>query len=196
MSRYEEIAEAEEPVVVEQVTVVEEPSPAGEMLRFFVLIIVLGVTVLVVAAARPYIFGHIVPAVMGEGIVIPTPEPPLSDGEEEADIVEESPGEGEPATEENTADEAEPPAPAGEEMTSEGEAEAPEEATNESGTGETAENEPTSTTHTIQQGETLQSIAAQYGLTLQELIAANNLPNPDYIRVGDKLVIPQAEGGE
>ncbi|MCB8943572.1 MAG: LysM peptidoglycan-binding domain-containing protein [Ardenticatenaceae bacterium] len=47
-------------------------------------------------------------------------------------------------------------------------------------------------THTVKQGETLQTIAAQYGITLQQLIAANALPNPDYIRVGDKLIIPQS----
>ena len=213
MSEDEVIAEVEEPVVVEHVTVVEEPSPAGEMLRFFALVIVLGVVVLVVAAVRPLIFGRIVPAVMGEGIVAPATEPAGTDGQEGAEPPEESPDEGEPANEEttgaasntdeettpeeNTAGEAESSAPAGEEMTGESEVEAPGEATNEGDAGETAENETaTPTLHTIQQGETLQSIAGRYGITLQELIAANNLPNPDYIRIGDKLVIPQAEGGE
>ena len=202
MSEAEVIAEVEEPVVVEHVTVVEEPSPAGEMLRFFALVIVLGVVVLVVAAVRPLIFGRIVPAVMGEGITVPTAEPAASDDQEGVETPEESTGatgstDEETTPEENTAGEAETSAPAGEEMAGEGEAETPEEATNEGDAGETAESETdTPTTHTIQQGETLQSIAGQYGITLQQLIAANNLPNPDYIRIGDKLVIPQAEGGE
>ncbi len=213
MSEAEVTAEVEEPVVVEHVTVVEEPSPAGEMLRFFALVIILGVVVLVVAAVRPLIFGRIVPAVMGEGITVPTAEPAAPDDQEGVETPEESTDAGEPDNEEttgaagstdeepppeeNTAGEAETSAPAGEEMTGEGEAETPEEATNEGDAGETAESETaTPTTHTIQQGETLQSIAGQYGITLQQLIAANNLPNPDYIRIGDKLVIPQAEGVE
>jgi hypothetical protein len=72
----EETVVVEEPVVVEHVHVHDEPSPVGEMLRFFALVVVLGVVVLVVAAARPLIFGTIVPAVMGENIVVPTAESP------------------------------------------------------------------------------------------------------------------------
>jgi LysM repeat protein len=203
MSEYEETAEVDAPVVVEHVTVVEEPAAAGEMLRFFALIIILGVVVLVVAVIRPLIFGRIVPAVMGEGIVVTTTESPVNEGEEENNTAEEPAGTGqsteeaagasdnseiEAPSEENTAGEAESPPTNEAETVNEGEAEAQEETT--------VENQPAPLTHTVIQGETLQKIAAQYGITLQELIAANNLPNPDYIRVGDKLLIPQAEGGE
>ena len=197
---YEEIAEGDEPVVVEHVTVVEEPSPAGEMLRFFALVIILGVVVLVVAAVRPLIFDRIVPAVMGEGIVVTTLEPPVTEETEESNTPEESVEAGESteeeaanttdssnegtASEENTASEAE--------SSDANEAGTQEETTNESTAGETAENQNTPITHTVRQGETLQKIAAQYGIALQELIAANTLPNPNLIHDGDILVIPQA----
>jgi LysM repeat protein len=196
MSEYDEISEAEEPVVVEHITVVEEPSPAGEMLRFYALIIILGVVILVVAVTRPLIFGRIVPAVMGEGIVISTPEPPATDEEQETDMPAESPDETEPATEETTdtgdsSDEAASPEENTADSASSAETNNEAETTDESNVGETAENETTPTTHIVQEGETLQKIAAQYGVTLQELIAANGLVNPDYIQVADELVIPR-----
>lgn len=46
-------------------------------------------------------------------------------------------------------------------------------------------------THTIVAGETLYSIAVQYGVTLQELMSANNITNADLIYQGQVLVIPQ-----
>ncbi len=46
------------------------------------------------------------------------------------------------------------------------------------------------TTHTVQAGDTLYSIALKYGLTIQELAAANNITNPDSLSVGDVLTIP------
>jgi len=45
--------------------------------------------------------------------------------------------------------------------------------------------------HTVQRGETLATIAAQYGLTVAEIVEANNISNPDVISVGEELVIPQ-----
>ncbi len=44
--------------------------------------------------------------------------------------------------------------------------------------------------HIVQRGETLQSIAVRYGVTVQELIAANGIRNPNRIYVGQKLIIP------
>jgi LysM repeat protein len=68
-------------------------------------------------------------------------------------------------------------------------------ATDESGRDEAATSEVTTdgqTIHRIRQGETLQTIAAQYGVTMQALIDANKLTNPDLIKIGDELVIPKA----
>lgn len=43
--------------------------------------------------------------------------------------------------------------------------------------------------HTVRPGETLKTIAARYGTTWQNLAALNNLSNPNFIYVGQQLVI-------
>lgn len=48
----------------------------------------------------------------------------------------------------------------------------------------------TGSSHVVKPGETLASIAAKYGVTVSDLIAANKIQNPDIIPVGAKLVIP------
>ena len=48
----------------------------------------------------------------------------------------------------------------------------------------------TGSAHVVKPGETLASIAAKYGVTVSNLIAANKIQNPDIIPVGAKLVIP------
>jgi lysozyme len=44
--------------------------------------------------------------------------------------------------------------------------------------------------HTVQQGETLSSIAQRYGTTWQALASANGIVNPNQIYVGQRLKIP------
>jgi LysM repeat protein len=44
--------------------------------------------------------------------------------------------------------------------------------------------------HVIQRGENLTGIALQYGITIQAIVEANNLGNPDLIYIGQKLLIP------
>lgn len=44
--------------------------------------------------------------------------------------------------------------------------------------------------HTVQPGETLAGIARAYNVSLAELIAVNNIQNPDLLQVGQELVIP------
>jgi LysM repeat protein len=44
--------------------------------------------------------------------------------------------------------------------------------------------------YVVQEGDTLFSIAAAYGVSLDELIAANSVSDPNLIRPGDALVIP------
>ncbi|MEA3335933.1 MAG: LysM peptidoglycan-binding domain-containing protein [Chloroflexota bacterium] len=46
------------------------------------------------------------------------------------------------------------------------------------------------TYHQVQRGDTLSGLAQQYGTTVQAIMAANNLTNPNYIYVGQKLCIP------
>jgi LysM repeat protein len=48
--------------------------------------------------------------------------------------------------------------------------------------------------HTVEQGETVQAIAAAYGLESVSVMAANALPNPDALQVGQSLVIPPVDG--
>ncbi len=45
--------------------------------------------------------------------------------------------------------------------------------------------------HVVLAGEGLSSIAAQYGVSVSAIVDANNLANPDVIRVGDELIIPK-----
>ncbi len=44
--------------------------------------------------------------------------------------------------------------------------------------------------HIVQYGETLTSIAFRYGTTVEAIMRANNLPNPNFIYVGQRLIIP------
>jgi len=45
-------------------------------------------------------------------------------------------------------------------------------------------------TYTVQHGDQLKDIAAQYGVNIWKLIDANKIPNPDSLRVGQVLQIP------
>jgi len=49
------------------------------------------------------------------------------------------------------------------------------------------------TFHVVQPGETLSGIAARYGVPIAELVAANQIVNPDVIWAGSRLVIPERE---
>jgi len=45
-------------------------------------------------------------------------------------------------------------------------------------------------THVVQPGETLLVIAVQYGVTVQAIMQANGIANPDYVYAGQVLIIP------
>jgi len=53
---------------------------------------------------------------------------------------------------------------------------------------------PTSTppqkTYVVKQGDTLSSIARQFGVTVDALAQINHIANPDQLQVGQKLIIP------
>lgn len=53
-----------------------------------------------------------------------------------------------------------------------------------------------STTYTVQAGDTLSAIARRFGTTVEAIVAANNLTDPDLIQVGQELVIPQGGAGQ
>ena len=44
--------------------------------------------------------------------------------------------------------------------------------------------------YVVQPGDTLVSIAEEFGVTVEELIEANRLSNPDVLQVGQELIIP------
>lgn len=44
--------------------------------------------------------------------------------------------------------------------------------------------------HTVQVGEQLKDIAAEYGVSMQAILAANTIADPDSLHVGDVLTIP------
>jgi len=50
------------------------------------------------------------------------------------------------------------------------------------------------TTYTVASGDTLFRIAVRFNTTVAELMALNNLPNPNVIQVGQTLIIPAAPG--
>ncbi|HUM71712.1 MAG TPA: LysM peptidoglycan-binding domain-containing protein, partial [Chloroflexota bacterium] len=48
--------------------------------------------------------------------------------------------------------------------------------------------------HTVQEGENLTIIANTYGITVEDLLAVNNLSNADALSIGQQLLIPGGEG--
>jgi LysM repeat protein len=48
----------------------------------------------------------------------------------------------------------------------------------------------TQVTYVVQTGDTLYSIALHFGVSVQDLMNANGLTNPNYIQIGQTLIIP------
>ena len=51
---------------------------------------------------------------------------------------------------------------------------------------------PTPRTHVVERGQTLYYIARQYQVSIEEIVALNDLPNSRMLRVGQVLVIPES----
>ena len=49
--------------------------------------------------------------------------------------------------------------------------------------------------YTVEPGDTLSALARRFGTTVQAIVNANNIPNPDLIHVGQVLEIPGDGGG-
>jgi LysM repeat protein len=54
---------------------------------------------------------------------------------------------------------------------------------------------PTPFLYTVKSGDTLGQIAERFGITVEELIAVNNLADPDWLEPGMQLVIPAGAAG-
>lgn len=184
-----EATQAEQAPPAQQTAVSHEHR--NQWILFGILVGILIGTVLVIALLRPIIFNRIVPAVMGEFV---TPVP--------ASVDETLPAENQtPADEEIPVDEPSNPEEASPQenevfipvASGDGSGDSVEGAGNETTEGETAVTPPPApepTTHTVQVGDNLTKISQQYGVSVQEIMAANNLTNADYISVGQILVIP------
>jgi murein DD-endopeptidase MepM/ murein hydrolase activator NlpD len=48
-------------------------------------------------------------------------------------------------------------------------------------------------THEVKPGDTLHTLAKKYGTTVAAIVKANNLPGPDAIKAGQRLIIPTAD---
>lgn len=174
----------------------DEEQTRGELMKFAILAVVLLGTVLVIALLRPYIFNTVIPAVLGED----QPAANLINTETEAETLK-------PETEEETeaaTDEAEGTEALNAVENGESEAEATEaDETETNGEDAEASEEPVNPedfptavptqTHTVQPGETLTAIARQYGVTLQAIIEANEISNPDRVAAGTVLTIPDGQ---
>jgi LysM repeat protein len=57
-------------------------------------------------------------------------------------------------------------------------------------TSTTTQNQASSVVHVVQRGEFVASIARKYGTTTSAIVSANNLANPSFIYVGQRLIIP------
>lgn len=49
---------------------------------------------------------------------------------------------------------------------------------------------PTPVIHIVQAGDTISGLALKYDVPAEDIIAANNLANPNYLQQGQKLIIP------
>lgn len=49
--------------------------------------------------------------------------------------------------------------------------------------------------HVVSYGESLTAIAWKYGVSVEDLVRANNLPNPNFVFAGQRLVIPAGSAG-
>jgi LysM repeat protein len=56
------------------------------------------------------------------------------------------------------------------------------------------EEEPSGAVYIVQEGDFLWDIAARFGVAVDDLIAANNITDPNRLSAGDQLVIPGLEG--
>lgn len=173
---------------------------SAEWVKFFIFLLIIGVTLLTIRALRPLIFDQIVPSVLGldqprETIVLPEP------GESNSLA---------PAGDENAGEAVDGGETGSGSDTTAGQT---ENAGSDSGSNEQveeAQNQPAANinreqaeqptgapgfqiSHVVQPGETLISIGEKYDISPVVLATANNLPNPNQIQVGATIIIPTGE---
>ena len=147
----------------------QKPKDTPEYLKFVALLIVFLVVILAAAALSPRLVSEVTPSVLGlDGAPAALP------AAEEAPTIEDAPViEPEILVEPNSQAAPEQAAPV----------------QSLDGMG----GEPAGLQHEVQAGQTLYQLAALYGVSVQEIAAANNLVNPAQIEAGAILIIPQTE---
>ncbi|HSM57570.1 MAG TPA: LysM peptidoglycan-binding domain-containing protein [Candidatus Sulfomarinibacteraceae bacterium] len=133
----------------------------GEMVKFAILVIIFLLTVLTVSALRPLIFEQVVPAVFGWNESVDAAGEPAADPATATPRPTVQATPTETVEEEATPDESTPPAP-----------------------------DPTPITYEVQPGDTLVRISERFGVSIQAIVQANGIANPDRIQPGDVIVIP------
>lgn len=161
-------------------------SPRSEWIKFVILAAIMLGAVLVVALLRPYIFNHVVPAVMGEGMA----QPAKDENELHMPVITDSPREEESA-EEGSAEMAAPEDSAAPEAYPAPETEEPVQETVDEAENAETETAVSTLDHIVQPNENLTTIARQYNTTIQAILDANDIPNPNRIDAGTILHIPQ-----
>lgn len=175
----------------------------SEWIKFGVLVAVFAIVILVVALSRPLIFGHIVPAVMGDGqSAAPAVTQPMEEETTPAEALEgpypapsteessETAGE-EARVEETSTDGATAEESATEEVNTDTETETTDNTAADSAADTPQENNGIE--YTIRPGDTLYAIARRYGTTAEEIVAANDSLNSlqDPIIPNTTIIIPR-----
>lgn len=174
----------------------------GEMIKFLLLAIIMLGSVLLIAAVSPLIFDQILPGVLG--LEPAGKEPTAAPAEGEDEVGPEVDVEEAPLLTPPEMDEAEAPAeipaedPGGSRSDQSvapgtppgGVTATPPSPTPTSSPAETAAPTATPQMYIIQQGDTLTEIAERFGVTVEAIVAANSLSDPNRIFPGDMLRIP------
>lgn len=87
-----------------------------------------------------------------------------------------------------------PPLGAAPQPTAQSPADASEPAVEAETAVETAGNLTGEQTHTVRAGDTLGRISGQYGVAIETIMEANGMANPNFLSVGQELIIPNLSG--
>ncbi|MEM8860888.1 MAG: LysM domain-containing protein [Chloroflexota bacterium] len=175
-------------------TQVEERSESRGSTEWLKLIIFIGAILLVsylaISVISPILFRDYVPGIMGLEQSSDSGEPIDSTSPSEIDEPDEADSEATNSNEESEPEESAVEEENNQETSAETEP-LPAEENQAAKVDEPAEeSEPSVSPYIVQPGETLTSIAAAHGITVEELLAVNDLLNPNFLYAGQEINIP------